>query len=255
VIAIDLGAERPAVRRAAVTGLAAVGIGLAGALALAIAGPRLAAGLPAAGPVAVGAIAAAGLSIGAWQLVRLRRLTRARRERARLRRLLAPHFDDSYTLLGGLDVPALGSPLDALLVGPPGVRVLQVRRWDGHYRVRGRAWEYDTRGPQGWIACRTNPTAEALLARDALRRWLAAAGIDERAPIEAVPTFPERRTKLTLEEPETEVLTADNATWWAQRIGRVQRLDRQRATRLVSALIERGGYRSRNQARGSAASG
>ena len=28
---------------------------------------------------------------------------------------------------------------------PLGVRALVARRWRGHYRVRGRGWEYDTR--------------------------------------------------------------------------------------------------------------
>jgi hypothetical protein len=43
-----------------------------------------------------------------------------------------------------------------------------------------------------------------------------------------------------MEEPDTEVLTADNAPWWAQRIGRVQRLDPARVGRVVQAVLDAG---------------
>jgi len=40
-----------------------------------------------------------------------------------------------------------------------------------------------------------------------------------------------------LEEPAGEIVTTDNAPWWAQSIGRVQRLDAHRAARFVEAVL------------------
>ena len=59
-------------------------------------------------------------------------------------RLLAPAFDDSYTLVLSPRLPGVPADLAALLVGPAGVRALIARRWRGRYRVRGRGWELDT---------------------------------------------------------------------------------------------------------------
>ena len=43
---------------------------------------------------------------------------------------------------------------------------------------------------------------------------------------------------VVLEEPDTEVVTTDNAPWLAQRIGRVQRMDAARVGRFVQAVID-----------------
>jgi hypothetical protein len=218
------------------------------AAVLAITGPR-------ARPdgLAILAIAAAmGLGVGASMVAEAFR-SRKRRSNEDLIRLLGPTLTDAYLLL--LDPTLAGVPSDvaALLVGPPGVRALLVRRWVGRYRVRGRGWEYDSHSPKGWIPCITNPSYEGTAARDALAAWARGAADEPNLPLEAAIAFPAKQSHLVLEEPEDEIITVDNAPWWAQSIGGVQRMDAARAIRFAEAVMAARGERStaRRSVRGS----
>jgi hypothetical protein len=189
--------------------------------------------------LAVLAIAAVlGLGVGAALLADARRVKRLR-SNADLVRLLGGTLDDAYILILDPRLPDVPSEVAALLVGPPGVFGILVRRWSGRYRVRGRGWEYDTRGRGGWIACRTNPTQEAGEARRAVARWAASIGAPN-LPVEAAVAFPSRASRVVLEEPDAEVITVENAPWWANRVGRLQRMDALRAVRVTEAIIEAG---------------
>jgi hypothetical protein len=191
--------------------------------------------LPAVGPLGVSA--ALGIGVGlAWMTRALS--DRRRRPGDQLARLLAPAFDDTYVLIVAPRLPDVPPDLAALLVGPPGIRVLLEREWRGRYRVRGRSWEYDTKGSAGWIGCRTNPSFDADAVVDAVARWARVASDEAALPIGAAVVFPNPWSVVVLEEPDGEVVTADNAPWWAQRIGRVQRMDGQRIARFVEAVID-----------------
>ena len=52
------------------------------------------------------------------------------------------------------------------------------------------------------------------------------------------PVFPYAHSRVILEDPQGEVVTADNAPWWANRIGRVRRLDPERVARIVEAVLD-----------------
>ena len=155
-----------------------------------------------------------------------------------LARLLAPAFDDSYVLILSPRLPDVPSDLAALLVGPAGVRTLVVRRWRGRYRVRGRRWEYDTRSRKGWIPCRTNPSFDGDTVAEAVARWARTAADEPSLPVAPAVAFPRPWSVVILEEPEGEVVTTDNAPWWAQSIGRVQKMDQQRVARFVQTVID-----------------
>ena len=188
---------------------------------------------------ALGVAAALGIGVGLAWLIRA--LGDGRRPLGDdLARLLAPAFDDSYVLIVAPRLPGVSDDLAALLVGPPGVRALVVRRWAGRYRVRGRAWEYDTRGSAGWIPCRTNPSFEADAVADAVTGWARGATDDPAVAASPVVAFPQPRSVVVLEEPGGEIVTADNAPWFAQRIGRLQRMDSARVGRFVQAVIDAG---------------
>jgi hypothetical protein len=152
-------------------------------------------------------------------------------------RLLAPAFDDSYTLLLAPRLPGVPADLAALLVGPAGVRALIARRWRGHFRVRGRGWEMDTRSRAGWIPTLTNPSFDADAVADAVTRWSKVALDDPSLGVTPAVAFPRPFSTVVLEEPIGEIVTTDNAPWWAQSIGRVQRIDAHRATRFVEAVL------------------
>lgn len=186
---------------------------------------------------AVLAIAAAlGLGTGA---VMLARSLRNRRHDGGddLVRLLSATLDDSYMLMLHPRLPGVPIDLEALLAGPPGIRAIVVRRWEGRYRVRINTWEFDTRGRGGWIPCDTNPSFEAVTARNAVVAWSREATTEQNLPIEPAIAFPSRRSQLILEEPDVEVVAADNAPWWANRIGRVQRMDAARVVAFAEAVI------------------
>ena len=187
--------------------------------------------------------AVAGLAIGialalAWRAVTGRRPSPADDD---LERLLGPLFDDSYVLVASPRLPGRSADLAALLVGPSGVRALVARAWDGHYRVSGKRWEYDTHSRRGWIVCRTNPTWDATSVREAVVRWARDEGLEANLPIEAAVVFPRRSSQIVLEEPTIEVVTRDNAPWWAARIARAQRLDAARIERFVQAVVTASG--------------
>jgi len=196
-------------------------------------------------PARVAPIALLGLSaslaLGIGCAMTLRVLVNGRERRQEMGddigRLLAPAFDDSYVLVLAPRLPGVPKDLAALLVGPPGVRTLIARRWQGRYRVRGRGWEFDTHSRAGWIPTITNPSFDADTVSQAVARWTRDAIDDPTVTITPAIAFPRSYSTVVLEEPDGEIVTTDNAPWWAQRIGRVQRLDSQRAARFVEAVL------------------
>jgi hypothetical protein len=187
----------------------------------------------------LGLSAALGIGVGCAMVWREATAARRRREEVGddLVRLLAPAFDDSYTLVLAPRLPGVPADLAALLVGPAGVRAFIARRWRGHYRVRGRGWELDTRSRAGWMPTLTNPSFDADAVADAVTRWSRTAVDDPSVGITPAIAFPRPFSTVVLEEPIGEIVTTDNAPWWAQSIGRVQRIDGQRATRFVDAVL------------------
>jgi hypothetical protein len=219
-------------RRSLMLAVAMLGTGLvAGALTL----------LGVAGAVPTGllaAVAALGIGVGGAWLVRAMRPNRGRAIAAKLEDLLAPALDDSYTLLLAPRLPIRDTErLDGILIGPGGVRIITARDWHGRYRVRGRTWEFEAGGRRGWIRCRTNPSFDAGGLASGFVRWAADRGFKD-LPLQAALAFPLSHSRVVLEEPEIEVVTGDNAPWWANRIGRVRRLDEAVGLRLATAIIE-----------------
>lgn len=219
-------------RRSLILSLSMLAAGvIAGQLTL-VSGPA-----PAATGIMAGA-AAVGLGVGSAWLARVVRPSRTRELAAALIGILTPAFDDTYTLLVAPRLPIRDAErLDGILIGPGGVRVITARNWEGRYRVRGRVWEFDARGRRGWIRCRTNPSVDATKLADAVTRWLGQEGLGEPSIRPAI-AFPLARSRIQLEEPAHEVITSDNAPWWANAIGRVRRIDAVQANRLVEAVLD-----------------
>jgi hypothetical protein len=220
-------------RRAAIvmsTAMLVVGAAAIGLMAL-LPGDRV------GGLALLGIAAALGIGVGLAWLIRA--LSREPDQLGDdLARMLAPAFDDSYLLILSPRLPNVPPDLAALLAGPAGVRALIVRRWRGRYRVRGRRWEYDTRSRKGWIPCRTNPSFDGDAVAEAVARWARAAVDEPSLPLAPAVAFPRAWSMIVLEEPDGEVVTTDNAPWWAQSIGRVQRMDQQRVARFVQGVVD-----------------
>ena len=198
--------------------------------------------LPVNRPAAVallGLSAALALGVGAATLWREAGAARRRRDVIGddIARLLAPTLDDTYTLVLAPRLPGVPADLAALLVGPAGVRAFIARRWRGRYRVRGRGWEVDTHSRAGWIPTLTNPSFDADAVADAVARWSKTEVGDANVGVTPAIAFPRPFSTVVLEEPIGEIVTTDNAPWWAQSIGRVQRIDAHRAARFVEAVL------------------
>lgn len=178
------------------------------------------------------------LGVGSYGLIRALRPDPERRSAHELELLLRAVFDDAYTLIVAPRLP-IGASVSGLLVGPSGVRVLTVRRWEGRYRVRGRGWELESDDRRGWIGLPANPSYELSALIDRVTRWTASVGLGS-VPVTGAVVFPWSRSRLVLEEPADEVVTVDNAPWWANRIGRVQRVDPGHARRFVDAVLQAG---------------
>ena len=188
----------------------------------------------------LGLSAALGLGVGAAMAARAfgaaRQLTQQRGDD--LARMLAPAFDDAYVLILSPRLPGVPDDLAGLLVGPAGVRVLVARRWRGRYRVRSRSWEFDTRSRAKWIPCVTNPSFDVDKVTAAVSHWAREAADGASLPFVSAIAFPRRYSEVVLEEPDVDVVTLDNAPWWAQRIGRIQRMDPPRVARFVEAVLD-----------------
>jgi len=181
--------------------------------------------------------AALGLGVGAAWLARTMSPNRKRSAADLLQSLLTPVFDDSYALVLSPRLPIRDATrLDGLLVGPAGVRALTVRDWEGRYRVRGRTWEFLSGRRRGWIRCRTNPSVDAVSLGEGVARWASLAGMPH-VPVRGAVAFPLARSRIVLEAPEDEIVTADNGPWWGNAIGRARRLDTAAGAAFLAAVI------------------
>ena len=219
-------------RRPRRVALAMTAVGVV-SLALAFMGPP--------SPVRVGLLAllaAIGVGVGFAWLIRSARPDHARQRADALIALLSSTFGDDYTLIVQPRLPVRDlARLDAILVGPGGTRVITVREWHGRYRLRGKTWEYDTHSRHGWIRCRTNPSTDATALTFGVQRWAEEMAMPE-IHLKAAIVFPYAHSKVVLEEPTEEVVTTDNAPWWANAYGRVLRLNQAAAARVVEAILD-----------------
>jgi hypothetical protein len=111
---------------------------------------------------------------------------------------------------------------------------ITLRQADG---TRGQTWEFDAGRRRGWIRCRTNPSFDAGGLASGFARWAADRGFTD-LPLLPTLAFPLAQSRVVLEEPEIEVVTSDNAPWWANRIGRVRRIDEAVGLRLAATIID-----------------
>jgi hypothetical protein len=73
--------------------------------------------------------------------------------------------------------------------------------------------------------------------RIAVADWARTTLGDGNLPVEAAIAFPSRLSRVVLEEPDIEVITSENAPWWANRMGRVQRMDAARVVQFADAVV------------------
>jgi hypothetical protein len=102
-------------------------------------------------------------------------------------------LDGNWTLFRNIVLPGRNkADLDMVLVGPPGVWVLEVKNITGQYRNIGERWEY--RAGRRWHRAIANPSRQArsnairlaeFLRADGIRQWITAAVVwaNQQSPV------------------------------------------------------------------------
>jgi|SRR5690348_7799735 len=108
------------------------------------------------------------------------RWARGREGEELLAAVLAQRLDDRYVLLRNYTPPwpyAAGGDIDAMLLGPHGVTVFEIKAWRGEYLCQGEEWWWRPYANAGWQEAMGNPVRQALANAERIRGVLRTAGM------------------------------------------------------------------------------
>lgn len=122
-----------------------------------------------------------------------------------LHQSLARQLGDRFILLRGYTPPFpwhMGGDIDAVLVGPHGVTVFEVKAWNGLYHCAGEAWWYWSRFRAAWEPAQGNPTTQVQANAERVAKTLQARGISNMCvqPMVAI-SSPKMRVRLDRQKP------------------------------------------------------
>lgn len=156
---------------------------------------------------------------------------------------LADQFGDEYTLLRNYTPPApwaIGGDIDAVLLGPRGVIVFEVKAWTGEYLATGHDWFWRPGSHGRWEPARRNPSSQALHNVERIKRTLQRAGL-RHVQVRGVVAVASPHMRVYLEPPLAVYVfyacqdDADVRWLWRTFNGRALSTDDQRRVR--SALL------------------
>lgn len=116
---------------------------------------------------------------------------------------LSQQLGDDFTLMRNYTPPALsgaGGDIDAVLIGPLGIIVFEVKAWTGEYLARGRDWFWRAGRYGNWEPARSNPTSQALRNVERVKRTLQRAG-QGRVTVRGVVAVANADMRVYLEPP------------------------------------------------------
>ena len=133
--------------------------------------------------------------------VRDRRLVQGQRGEDMLAYALGQRLDNRYILLRNYTPPPpfrSGGDIDALLLGPHGITMFEVKAWHGVYRCNGSEWLFLPRSRAGWEPAAKNPTQQAALNLQRVQGTLNLAGLNtlQAQPVIAI-ADPKMRLEIT----------------------------------------------------------
>lgn len=103
----------------------------------------------------------------------------------KLEAILGARLDGTYTMFRNYMPPKFagrGGDIDALLVGPKGVAVFEVKAWSGDLRYTGGEWRYGSSTKHGgtrWRKTPKNPTEQIINNKERVQCVLARANLGE----------------------------------------------------------------------------
>jgi len=120
----------------------------------------------------------------------------------RLLEALRQGLDENWTLFRNVILPGRNQgDLDAVLVGPPGVWVLEVKMFSGEYRNSGEHWEY--RAGRQWRLLKKSPSRQARDNAVRLASFFRADGLSQW--VEPVVVWANDESPLTVDNPAVAV--------------------------------------------------
>jgi hypothetical protein len=115
-------------------------------------------------------------------------------------------LDGNWHLFRNITLPGFKkTDIDVVLVGPPGVWVLEVKPLAGEYRNIGDRWEY--KAGNRWRVSRANPSRQARRSAISLARFLKADNI--RQWVSEVVVWTNQQSPLSVENPTNSVWLLD----------------------------------------------
>jgi hypothetical protein len=111
-------------------------------------------------------------------------------------------LDGNWALFKNIRLPGRNKgDLDIILLGSPGVWVLEVKNFSGEYRNIGETWEY--RQGKNWKIADSNPSRQAFRNAVRLRNFMKADNIN--VFVNAVVVWANEESPLTVENPTTPI--------------------------------------------------
>ena len=115
---------------------------------------------------------------------------------------IRPLLDGSWYLFRNLVLPGLNkSDIDAVLIGPPGLWVLEIKTFNGKYRVIDDQWQYQKNN--AWKPVKSNPTRQAVNNAVRLSEFLKANNIKEW--VTPVVVWASHESTLTIQNSTTNI--------------------------------------------------
>ncbi len=90
---------------------------------------------------------------------------------------LANCLDKRWTIYRNLQLPGSKADLDAVIVGPPGVLVIEIKAYSGSFKINGDRWHYRRAGR--WYLSNKSPLRQALANKRRLNAYLVQNNLSE----------------------------------------------------------------------------
>ena len=115
---------------------------------------------------------------------------------------IRPLLDGNWYLFRNLVLPGLNkSDIDAVLIGPPGLWVLEIKTFNGKYRVIDDQWQYQKSNT--WKPVKSNPTRQAVNNAVRLSEFLKSNNIKEW--VTPVVVWASHESSLTIQNSTTNI--------------------------------------------------
>lgn len=125
----------------------------------------------------------------------------------RVKEIILQTLDGTWSLFQDINLPGRSkTDLDAVLVGPSGVWVLEIKNFIGEYRNIGEQWEY--RANNRWHPYKKSPSRQANKNAARLGNFLKADGIQQWVTSAVI--WANQASPLTLENPSVAVWTLNH---------------------------------------------